>query len=81
MTGSEIIQAFGGRQRLAALTGASPAAVGMWRRIGIPAKYWPELVDHAAKLGISNINFASLRASKYATRPLPVHATRKQIAA
>lgn len=64
MTGPEIIAAFGGRQAIAALTGAEPANISMWRRNGVPAKFWPVLVEHAAAHDIPGITFDALRASK-----------------
>ena len=64
MTGAEIIEAFGGRQSMATLTGADPTAVTMWRRNGIPAKYWHVLVDHARQLRLPGVTFATLRDTK-----------------
>jgi len=74
MSASDIIKTLGGRQSVAAITGARATAVGMWRRIGIPAKYWPVLVDHAAAHGLADITFASLRA----TKPPPPRAEAEQ---
>jgi hypothetical protein len=64
MTGPEIIEAFGGRQAIATLTGAEPDAVTQWRRNGIPAKYWHVLVAHAHTAGVPGITFEALRASR-----------------
>jgi len=64
MTGAEIIEAFGGRQAIAVLTGADPAAVTQWRRNGIPAKYWHVLVDHARRLRLPGVTFEVLRQTK-----------------
>lgn len=64
MTGPEIIEAFGGRRSMAALTGADPSAVTQWRRNGIPAKYWHVLVDHARRHRIAGITYDSLKATK-----------------
>ena len=64
MTAADIIAAFGGRQAMADLTGALPDAVTQWRRIGIPARYWPELVEAAPGKGVGGITFAVLRATK-----------------
>jgi DNA-binding transcriptional regulator YdaS (Cro superfamily) len=64
MSPAEIITALGGKHALAALTGASPNAVTQWRRIGVPAKYWDVLVDHAAAKGVAGITFPALRATK-----------------
>jgi hypothetical protein len=64
MTTPEIIEALGGRQAVAEITGSHPAAVSMWRRNGVPAKHWHVLVDHAVRAGIAGITFASLQATK-----------------
>lgn len=64
MTAAQIIAAFGGRQAMADLTGAKPDAVTQWRYIGIPAKYWPRLVDAAVAKKVAGITFAVLEATK-----------------
>lgn len=64
MTAADIIAAFGGRREMAAITGADPSAVTQWRRIGVPARYWPELVEQGAARGIEGITFDVLRATK-----------------
>lgn len=67
MLGPDIIAAFGGRQATALLTGAAPAAVTQWRRIGIPSRYWHVLVEEAQRRGIDGITFDALAASKPAS--------------
>lgn len=69
MDAIRIIEALGGKHSLAALTGATPNAITQWRRIGVPAKFWPVLVDHAAAHDIPGITFDALRASKPASEP------------
>lgn len=64
MTPTDIIAAFGGRQPMAQITKAKPTAVTQWRRIGIPAKYWPDLVALAPGRGVEGLTFDVLRATK-----------------
>lgn len=52
MAASEIISAFGGTTRVAALTGASRSSVCNWRHDGIPAKFWLTLLDAAERDGV-----------------------------
>lgn len=70
MDAAQIIDALGGRRAVADLTGAEPNAITQWRRIGVPAKYWPTLVERASALGVEGITFASLRC----TKPAPASA-------
>lgn len=49
---------------MARITGANPGAVTQWRRIGIPARYWPDLVELAREQGMREITFGTLRATK-----------------
>ena len=55
---------FGGRRAVAAITGATPNAVAQWYRIGIPAKFWPILVDTAKTRKIDGITFDALASTK-----------------
>ena len=64
MTSHEILSAFGKRKTIADLTGATPAAVEQWKRIGIPAKYWHEFVQAAVERGIEGVTFDALKATK-----------------
>jgi hypothetical protein len=64
MAPAEIIAALGGKHEVARITGATPNAVTQWRRIGVPAKFWHVLVEHAAGAGVPGITFAVLQSSK-----------------
>lgn len=64
MNPSEIIEALGGRKAVCGITGATLGAVKQWDRIGVPAKYWPDLVQHAARSAIPGITFDALRAAR-----------------
>lgn len=64
MDATDIINALGGKHAVSTLTGAKPNAVTQWRRIGVPAKFWPVLVERAAEAGIEGITFDALRVSK-----------------
>ena len=55
MAASDIISAFGGASRVAAITGASRSAVCNWRHDGIPAKFWLTLMDAADAAGLEGI--------------------------
>lgn len=64
MTVTDIIKAFGGRQVVSLLTGAQPANISMWRTNGVPAKYWPALVEKARERGVEGVTFPVLEATK-----------------
>lgn len=66
MNASEIIRAFGGAVKVAALTGSSRTAVSNWRSAGIPAKHWITLIDAAADAGIKGVTRETVSA-----RPAP----------
>lgn len=64
----EIIKGkFGGSRVVSKITGADRNAVSQWYRIGIPAKYWPALVDAAAARGLEGVTFDALAAAKPVT--------------
>jgi hypothetical protein len=44
MTADDIIEALGGRKRLAGVLRVSRTAPFNWSREGIPAHHWPDLV-------------------------------------
>jgi len=67
MNASEIIDALGGIRVVAQATGAKRNAVTQWRRIGVPAKYWPTIVQFADAAGKSSITYAVLQASRPAS--------------
>ena len=64
MTGTDVIKLFGGLGPVSQITGANRRAVEQWKRIGVPSKYWPELVSAADEKGIEGITFDVLRATK-----------------
>ena len=55
MDASHIIAAFGGPMKVAAEFGSSPGAVRNWKRDGIPAKFWLEMVERARARGLDGI--------------------------
>jgi len=52
---SDIIAALGGAARVAAMFGVSRTAASNWRRDGIPARLWFEVIDKAAELGVEGV--------------------------
>lgn len=64
MKAHDIIHAFGGRQVVAEIVGAKPTAVGMWRKNGVPSKYWPTLVNAAKLRRVRGVTFDVLQGSK-----------------
>lgn len=75
-TSIQIIEAFGGRWVLAKLTGANATAVTQWRRIGIPAKYWPALMAAAPFHDVGGLSFPELQATKPSIQsPIPPAST------
>jgi hypothetical protein len=57
-------QRFRGRRDVAEVTGAAPNAVAQWYRNGIPAKFWPALVETAETRGLKDITFEALAKTK-----------------
>lgn len=55
MTAAEIIDAFGGTRALADRLGLPRGAVANWRRLGIPARYWFSVLDHAEALHLRGV--------------------------
>ena len=66
-TTAQIIQAFGGRDAMAELTGTRPRTVEAWSRIGVPHKHFGLLVDTARRRGLRGLTFETLYAAKAAS--------------
>lgn len=64
---AQIIDALGGRDAVAALTGARPRTVEQWLRIGVPHKHFGLLVNQARVHGLHGITHEVLYAAKQAT--------------
>ncbi len=64
---AQIIDAFGGRDAMAELTGTRPRTVEAWLRIGVPHKHFALLVEAARRRGIRGLSFETLYAAKTAT--------------
>lgn len=66
-TTAQIIDALGGRDAVAELTGARPRTVEQWTRIGVPHKHFGLLVDAAVARGVRGISHRALYAAKNET--------------
>jgi hypothetical protein len=66
-TTAQIIDALGGRDAVADLTGARPRTVEQWTRIGIPHKHFGLLVEAAQSREIKGISYKTLYAAKAET--------------
>lgn len=64
---AQIIDALGGRDAVAELTGARPRTVEQWGRIGIPHKHFGLLVEVAIARGIKGLSYRALYAAKNET--------------
>lgn len=64
MTTDELIEKFGGREVVMAVTGAHRNAVNNWRRDGVPYKHWPVLMEAAEREGIHGVTFEELRGTR-----------------
>lgn len=64
---AQIIEALGGRDAVAELTGTRPRTVEQWHRIGVPHKHFALLVCYARTHGLRGITYESLYAAKSAT--------------
>lgn len=53
-------QRFRGRHDVAEITGAAPNSVAQWYRNGVPAKFWPVLVDAAQVRSLKGVTFDAL---------------------
>lgn len=62
MRHADIIAALGGIGPLAESIGRHRTRVGAWRRTGIPAFLWPDIVDLAQAKGQRDITIDALRA-------------------
>ena len=67
----DVLTAFGGKDQVAALTGAKPRAVEQWVRIGVPYRYFGLLVKEAHQRGIPGITHATLHTAKDAALGRP----------
>lgn len=64
---AQIIEALGGRNAVAELTGARPRTVEQWLRIGVPHKHFALLVCYARTHAIRGVTYETLYAAKAAT--------------
>ena len=64
---AQIISALGGRDGVAALTGAKPRTVEQWLRIGVPHKHFGLFVETARTRGFRGISHEALYAAKAQT--------------
>ncbi len=64
---AQVIDAFGGRDAMAELTGTRPRTVEAWLRIGVPLKHFALLVDTGRRRGIRGLSFETLYEAKRAT--------------
>lgn len=64
---AQVIDAFGGRDAMAELTGARPRTVEQWLRNGIPHKHFALLVCYARAHAIRGVTYETLYAAKAAT--------------
>lgn len=64
MTTDDVIKLFGGRSKVAVITGCRPNAVTQWRYAGVPFKVWPALITKAASLGIEGVTFETLEGTR-----------------
>jgi hypothetical protein len=64
MTTDDIINLFGGRGAISAITGAKGNAITQWKQAGVPAKFWHVLVGEAGKRGIDGVTFEALAATR-----------------
>jgi hypothetical protein len=66
MSTEDILDAFGGKDAVASLTGAKPRAVEQWVRIGVPYRFWVVLESEAERRGIAGITLKTLANAKKA---------------
>lgn len=64
MTTDDLIQAFGGREAVALVTGAKPNAITQWRYTGVPHRHWPALIEAANERHVSGVDFSSLQSTR-----------------
>jgi hypothetical protein len=64
MTTDELIEAFGGRVVVMAITGAGRNAVNNWRHDGVPFRHWQALIETAEARGIPGITMKALRCTR-----------------
>ena len=64
---AQVIDAFGGRDAMAELTGTRPRTVEAWLRNGVPQKHFALLVETARRRGLRGLSFETLYAAKTAT--------------
>lgn len=60
----KIIEALGGRARVAELTGVKANAIRAWDRIGIPYRFWGLLSEHGAEHGLAEVTLEAMIATK-----------------
>ena len=58
--GRQIVEALGGRNAVARLTGKNTDAVRAWYRIGVPVREWPKLLEEASRIGAKDITVDAL---------------------
>lgn len=71
MTVDDIIDACGGKEALKVRFGASRTAIYNWRHDGIPARFWPDVVQMADEAGKLSVTFEALRATSRSGRSAP----------
>lgn len=62
--GRKIVEALGGRARVAEITGVKANAVRAWDRIGVPYRFWALLNDHARENGLDEVTLEAMVATK-----------------
>lgn len=65
---ADLIETLGGKHKLAAALGLPPAGLAKWPTRGIPAKYWPYIVQ-LTQAEISLIDLAKTKPTKRAYAP------------
>lgn len=60
-TPRDVIEAFGGASRLAAVLGCRPSAVSNWHQSGIPKSRWPDLIEAAPARRVRGLTVAVIR--------------------
>lgn len=68
MDTDSIIDRLGGTGGTAAICGVSHPAVSVWRRRGIPPRYWKHVVDYAAENAIPGITWDTIQAARNMAR-------------
>jgi hypothetical protein len=68
---ADLIATLGGKHKLAAALGLPPSGLAKWPTRGIPAKYWPYIVQ-LTQAEISLIDLAKTKPTKRAYVPPPV---------